>query len=334
MVNERIWVLGAGSWGTALAIDLARHRPVSLWSHSREEVDILRRDHENRQYLPGIPFPEALTLEDDLGRLLEDCGEVLIAVPSHAFAGLCARIAELVPGLSSLSWATKGFEPESGKLLSEMAAHHVPQATLSVLSGPTFAREVAQGLPTAITVASTDLAHARRLADWVRSDHFRVYTSDDLVGVQVGGAAKNVMAIAAGISDGLGFGANARAALITRGLSEITRLGLALGGRAETFMGLAGLGDLVLTCTDDQSRNRRLGLALAPGQSVDQARVAIGQEVEGVGTAREVYRKAQALGIDMPITEQTWRVLYQGLSPREAVHNLLSRQPRAEEVFL
>ena len=333
MADERIGVLGAGSWGTALAIDFARHRPVSLWSHSSEEVAALRRERENRQYLPGIPFPEALALEDDLGRLLQDCGEVLIVVPSHAFAGLCARIAELAPGLSSLSWATKGFEPESGRLLSEVAAHYFPQATLGVLSGPTFAREVAQGLPTAITIASTDPAHARRLADWMRSDHFRVYTSGDLVGVQVGGAAKNVMAIAAGISDGLGFGANARAALITRGLSEITRLGLALGGRAETFMGLAGLGDLVLTCTDDQSRNRRLGLALAVGQSVDQARAAIGQEVEGVGTAREVRRKAQELGIEMPITEQTWRVLYQGLPPREAVHNLLSRQPRAEEVF-
>ncbi len=333
MGAERIGVLGAGSWGTALAIEFARHRPVSLWSHNADEIAALRRDRENRRYLPGIAFPGALTPEADLGGLLGQCAEILVVVPSHAFAGLCARLAELAPELASLFWATKGFEPQSSRLLSEVAAQHFPGASLGVLSGPTFAREVALGLPTALTVASSDPEQARRFADGLRSDHFRVYTSSDLIGVQVGGAAKNVMAIAAGISDGLGFGANARAALITRGLSEITRLGLALGGRAETFMGLAGLGDLVLTCTDDQSRNRRLGLALARGQSVDAARAAIGQEVEGVGTAREVWHKAQALGIEMPITEQTWRVLYHGLPPREAVHNLLSRQPRAEDSF-
>ncbi len=330
MAEAPVAVLGAGSWGTALAIELGRHQPVLLWSHSAQEVAALARDRENRHYLPGVPFPESLQMEADLGAALAAAAEVLVVVPSHAFAGLLARIAELAPELPALCWATKGFDPESGGLLSEVAAHYLPHAGRAVLSGPTFAAEVARGLPTAITVAADDPALAERLARRLRSDHFRPYTATDLVGVQVGGAAKNVMAIAAGISDGLGFGANARAALITRGLSEITRLGLALGGEKETFMGLAGLGDLVLTCTDDQSRNRRLGLALAAGQDVAEARAAIGQEVEGINTAREVWHKARELGIEMPITEQTYRVLYEGLDPRQAVHNLLARQMRAE----
>ncbi|MFM1892323.1 MAG: glycerol-3-phosphate dehydrogenase, partial [Pseudomonadota bacterium] len=207
---------------------------------------------------------------------------------------------------------------------------YLPQADLAVISGPTFAGEVARGLPTAITVASTSPAHAQRLAGYLHGDTFRAYTSDDIIGVQVGGAAKNVMAIAAGIADGLGFGANARAALITRGLAEITRLGLALGAHAETFMGLAGLGDLALTCTDDQSRNRRMGLALARGLSIAEARAEIGQAVEGVATTREVFGLSQRLGVEMPITEQTYRVLYEGLAPEDAVHNLLGRRQKPE----
>jgi glycerol-3-phosphate dehydrogenase (NAD(P)+) len=233
--------------------------------------------------------------------------------------------------LQTLSWATKGFDPASKGLLSDVASAAFPDAALAVVSGPTFAGEVARGLPTAVTVAATDASYAEKMAAYLHGEQFRAYTSDDLIGVQVGGSSKNVMAIAAGISDGLGFGANARAALITRGLHEITQLGLALGGKPETFMGLAGLGDLALTCTDDQSRNRRMGLALAAGKSIDEARAEIGQEVEGVGTAREVFAKAQALGIEMPITEQTYRVLYEGLAPERAVHNLLSRQARSED---
>ena len=259
-----------------------------------------------------------------------DADDVLVVVPSHAFSRTCAEIARVRPGLNALSWATKGFDPESHDLLSNVAARYLPDCDLAVVSGPTFAGEVARGLPTAITVASNNSMHAERVAAYLHGENFRAYTSDDLVGVQVGGASKNVMAIAAGISDGLGFGANARAALITRGLHEITRLGIALGGRPETFMGLAGLGDLALTCTDDQSRNRRMGLALAKGLDIDAARQEIGQEVEGISTAREVRVKAQALGVEMPITEQTYRVLYQGLGPREAVYNLLSRQAKSE----
>ena len=327
----RLAVLGAGSWGTALAIQLARNGvAVSLWGHDPNEVAALQRDGENRQYLPGVPFPTGLTAGNDLETAVKNADEILVVVPSHAFAGVCVQIAQVRPGLKTLSWATKGFDRESNCLLSDVAADLLPNCNLAVVSGPTFAGEVARGLPTAITVASNDPLHGDRVAGYLHSDHFRAYTSDDLVGVQVGGASKNVMAIAAGISDGLGFGANARAALITRGLHEITRLGLALGGRPETFMGLAGLGDLALTCTDNQSRNRRMGLALARGLDIEAARREIGQEVEGVLTAREVHHRSLALGVEMPITEQTYRVLYEDLDPRAAVHNLLSREAKPE----
>jgi glycerol-3-phosphate dehydrogenase (NAD(P)+) len=324
-------VLGAGSWGTALAIQLARNgSEVMLWGHDPEEVAALLRDAENRQYLPGIALPAGLHPSNDLAACVTNADEILIVVPSHAFASVCGQIRAVRPGLKTLSWATKGFDPNSQELLSTVAADLLPGCDRAVVSGPTFAGEVARGLPTAITVASNNPMHAERVASYLHGENFRAYTSDDLVGVQVGGASKNVMAIAAGISDGLGFGANARAALITRGLHEITRLGLAMGGRPETFMGLAGLGDLALTCTDNQSRNRRMGLALAAGKDIAGARREIGQEVEGVATAREVRAKALELGVEMPITEQTYQVLYQGLAPREAVHNLLSREAKPE----
>ena len=329
--STKLAVLGAGSWGTALAIQLARNgSAVTLWGHAPDEVAALLRDGENRQYLPGVKLPKGLTPSNDLAATVINADEVLIVVPSHAFADVCSKIAQVRPGLKTLSWATKGFDHASHDLLSKVAAERLPGCDLAVVSGPTFAGEVARGLPTAITVAANNPMHAERVAAYLHGENFRAYTSDDLVGVQVGGASKNVMAIAAGISDGLGFGANARAALITRGLHEITQLGLALGGKPETFMGLAGLGDLALTCTDDQSRNRRMGLALARGMDIDAARREIGQEVEGVSTAREVHLKAQALGVEMPITEQTYRVLYEGLAPADAVTNLLSRQARPE----
>jgi glycerol-3-phosphate dehydrogenase (NAD(P)+) len=328
----KIAVLGAGSWGTALAILLARHGAnVALWGHTPAEITALQRDRENRHYLPGIALPDRLQPTSDLAAALEGADEVLVVVPSHAFADVVRQVAELQPQLHSLSWATKGFDPNSGRLLHEVARDLLPHAHLAVVSGPTFAKEVAKGLPTAVTVAATDTEHAHRLAGYLHGDTFRAYTADDIAGVEVGGAAKNVMAIAAGIADGLGFGANARAALITRGLVEITRLGLELGGKPETFMGLAGLGDLTLTCTDNQSRNRRMGLALAAGKTIDQARAEIGQAVEGVGTAREVYQLARQLGVEMPITEQTYGVLYEGLDPHQAVLNLLQREPKSEQ---
>ena len=326
-----IAILGAGSWGTALSVLLAGNgHVVRLWGHLPDHVATLAKDRENRHYLPGIAFPPILQLEADLAAAVDAAEEVLIVVPSHAFREVITALASTVAGDTTLSWATKGFDPDSGGLLSDVITELLPRHDLAVISGPSFAREVARGLPTAVTVAATSTAHAERIAGYLHNETFRAYTSADLIGVQVGGATKNVMAIAAGIADGLGFGANARAALITRGLAEITRLGVTLGAHAETFVGLAGLGDLALSCTDDQSRNRRMGLALAHGLSVEAAREEIGQAVEGVNTTREVYRLSRRRGVEMPITEQVYRVLYEGLAPRDAVHALLHRRQRAE----
>ncbi|MET0067185.1 MAG: NAD(P)H-dependent glycerol-3-phosphate dehydrogenase [Candidatus Thiodiazotropha sp.] len=332
--DKTIAVLGAGSWGTALAILLSSngHR-VRLWGHLREEVEALGEARENRHYLPGIGFPDSLTAEADLARALQGASEILIAVPSHAFHAVTRSIRPMLQDAPGIAWATKGLEPGSQRLLSEVAAEQLPGHELAVLSGPTFAREVAQGLPTAITVAATTPEHAERIAGLLHAPWFRAYTSDDMIGVQVGGASKNVLAIAAGIADGLGFGANTRAALITRGLAEIMRLGLQLGGKPETFMGLAGLGDLLLTCTDDQSRNRRMGLALAEGLSLEAGLARIGQEVEGVHAAQEIHALAKRQGVEMPISEQVYEVLYTGLEPETAVRNLLERSQKAEGIF-
>jgi len=303
---------------------------VRLWGHLQDEVEQLRQDGENRHYLPGIPFPPGIHPTADLGEALDSAIESLVVVPSHAFRSVLQAIAPLLPPDKGLSWATKGFEPDTHLLLHEVAREVLGERDLAVMSGPTFAREVAEGLPTAITVAATSIGHATRLADCLHTETFRAYTSSDLIGVQVGGATKNVMAIAAGIADGLGFGANTRAALITRGLAEIMRLGRAMGAHTETFMGLAGIGDLALTCTDDQSRNRRMGLALARGLSVAEAREEIGQEVEGVHTTAEVLALSREKGVVMPITEQTYKVLFEGLAPKAAVHALLERRQKAE----
>ena len=280
----------------------------------------------NEQYLSGITFPESLEITADLAGALKAADDVVVAVPSTSFRSTLEAIAASGVKLSGLCWATKGFELETGLL-----PHQVVEATMSaelptaVLSGPTFAAEVARELPSAMTIASSSEAYARRLAVAVSADSFRAYVSGDIVGVEVGAATKNVYAIGAGLSDGLGFGANTRIALLTRGLAEMTRLGVRLGARTETFMGLAGMGDLVLTCTDDQSRNRRFGLALAAGMDADQARAEIGQIVEGYYAARAVHGVAARESIDMPIAEQIYRVLYEGLDPRDAVGELMSR---------
>ncbi len=325
-----IAVLGAGSWGTALAILLGRNGArVRLWGLEKE-MQALIKDGENRHFLPGVAFPEGLDPVVDLGLALEGADEVLVVVPSHAFPSLLKTIAPMLETHTTLSWATKGLEKQSGQLLSTVAQQILGDRPIGIISGPTFAGEVARCLPTAVTVASTSQEHAERLASYLHSDRFRAYTSTDIIGLQIGGAAKNVMAIAAGIADGLEFGANTRAALITRGLAEIMRLGLAMGGRQETFMGLGGLGDLALTCTDNQSRNRRMGLALAKGMSIEQAKQEIGQEVEGVGAAKVIRAKARELGIEMPITEQAYRVLYEGLDPKVAVQLLLERSQKPE----
>jgi len=327
-----IAVIGAGSWGTALAILLARngHRAL-LWGHEPEHVAALAAERCNNHFLPGIPFPDAVEPTADLEAAVTAADAVLVVVPSHAFGSVLKRIAPLMPAHGRLLWATKGLELGSGRLLHQIAEEVLgPERPYAVVSGPTFAGEVARGLPTACTVASGDAEFAADIAGWLHNETFRAYTSADVVGLQLGGAVKNVLAIAAGISDGLGFGANARAALITRGLAEIQRLGLAMDGLQETFMGLAGMGDLVLTCTDNQSRNRRFGLALAAGKSQQQAQDEIGQVVEGVQTAQVVVGLAREQGVEMPITEQVHRVLYEGVDPRAAVHELFQRALKAE----
>lgn len=331
-MNSPVAVLGAGSWGTALAIQLARgERPTVLWGHDPEHMASIAAERRNTRYLPTATLPAHLQVESNLAAAMVDARDLLVVVPSHAFRAVLEAIKPHLQKGARLAWATKGLESGSHKLLHEVVADvlgtTIPTA---VVSGPTFAREVAEGLPTAVTVASADSVFAHDMAERLHSEAFRAYTGNDVIGVEVGGAVKNVLAIAAGIADGLGFGANARTALITRGLAEVMRLGIALGGRAETFMGLAGLGDLVLTCTDNQSRNRRLGLALGRGDTLEQALAAIDQVVEGVQTAREVHELAQSLGIEMPITQQVYCVLYEGSAPRDAVHALLNRAQKSE----
>ncbi len=330
--DSGIAVLGAGSWGTALAVLLARNGyRTLLWGHDGARMARMAHERANAAYLPGVTFPESLHLRDDLVALAHECGRFLIAVPSGAFRETLEILAVHASRAAVVAWATKGMEPGSSRLLSDVCDIVLgSERRIGVISGPTFAREVARGLPTALTVAARDQTVAETIAQWLRNDHLRAYTSLDMVGVQVGGAVKNVMAIATGISDGLGLGANARAALITRGLAEIGRLGETLGGRPDTLMGLAGIGDLVLTCTDDQSRNRQVGLALGRGSSLDAALAKLGQVAEGVGTAREVLALAQRLGVDMPITEQVYHVLFEGVAPQEAVEALLRREPKKE----
>ena len=332
VVSQPVTVLGAGSWGSALALLLARkgHR-VTLWARDPAQVECISRDRVNVRYLPGHIFPADVEMTASLEAALAAANTVVIAVPSDGFEPLVSQIGAQLGGEARAVWATKGLDPTEGRLLHEIAAAHFGAGSaLAVLSGPTFAREVAAGLPSAVTIASADPAFALELSSLFHTPRFRVYTSEDIAGVQVGGAIKNVLAIAAGIADGLEFGANARAALITRGLAELTRLGLALGARLETLIGLAGLGDLVLTCTDDQSRNRRFGLALGRGLTVAEAEQSIEQVVEGVRTTRQATRLAARHRVDMPIVAAVDRVLNDGVAPGAAVEALLAREPRAE----
>jgi glycerol-3-phosphate dehydrogenase (NAD(P)+) len=335
-MDKRIAILGAGSWGTALAILAARNGcQTLLWGHTPAHVAALASARQNQRYLPDLPFPGQLAVTDQLSEAAAFSDVLLICVPSHAFKSTLCQIKPYLPDTVKIAWATKGFSADDGLLLHEIVAAVLSATTpAAIISGPSFAQEVAADLPTAITIASWQSDFANQLADIFHSGRFRTYTSTDLIGVEVGGAVKNVLAIAAGIADGLGFGANTRAALITRGLTEIMRLGIRLGGKPETLMGLAGLGDLVLTCTDDQSRNRRFGVALGKGKTKAQAIEAIGQEIEGISAAKQTYFLAQKYAIDMPITEQTYKVLYENLEPALAVENLLAREVKAEALLL
>lgn len=327
-----ITVLGGGSWGTALAIHLARNHPmIRLWIRDQQQAMEMQQHRCNIRYLPHVCFPDNLAITHDLNDALSQAHDIIIAVPSHAFSLILGKIHTIKRTPFRLAWATKGLDPDSGHLLSEVAETICGKATsLAVISGPSFASELAKGLPTAISISGHDKGFLCDLSTYFHNAILRVYTNHDMIGAQLGGAVKNVLAIAVGIADGLGFGANTRAALITRGMAEMMRLGIAMGGKQETFMGLSGLGDAVLSCTDNQSRNRRFGLGLGEGKKSDVIKTEIGQVVEGASTVVQVYHLARRYNIDMPITEQVYRVLYEHVSPRDAVQNLLSRGPKHE----
>ncbi len=331
-VPPRLAVIGAGSWGTALAaLAVRNHVPTILWARDAEQAATIDCEHRNQRYLPGIVLPEGLRATADLHFALADSDLVLVVVPSHAFTETLHALAPHRPRHAGVAWATKGFEPGSGRFLHEVAGEVLgAEVPLAIVTGPSFAREVAQGLPTAVTVHSERPAFAQLVADTLHGPTFRAYTGNDVQGAELGGAMKNVLAVATGVADGMNLGLNARAGLITRGLNEMLRLNAALGGRPETLMGLAGLGDLVLTCTGDLSRNRRLGLALGRGQSIKDAVAEIGQVVESVDTADEVMRLARRLSVELPISGLVQRVLHEEITPADSLRLLLARQQKPE----
>jgi glycerol-3-phosphate dehydrogenase (NAD(P)+) len=324
----RISVLGSGAWGTALAVHAAQRHEVLLWGRDAQQMNLLRAERENARYLPGVALPPQLALSSELEASIAHAHDGL-AVIATPMSGL-REMLQALPDQGRALWLCKGFEAGSGRLGHEIAAEVRPWLAAGVLSGPSFADEVARGRPTALVAASFDAALAEAAVDAFHSDTLRVYTSSDPVGVEVGGAVKNVLAIATGIADGLQLGLNARAALITRGLAEMTRLGLALGAQAETFMGLSGLGDLVLTSTGDLSRNRRVGMMLAAGRALPDVLRELGHVAEGVYSATTVVQRARSLQVEMPISEAVLDVLEGRLTPPQVVHRLMSRDARSE----
>lgn len=331
----QVAVLGAGAWGTALAGHLATRHDTVLWARDRALIESLSISHENERYLRGVTLPGSLVYEPDLSSALRHGAAAdalcVVAAPVAGLRALCGTMREsgIVP--AHIVWLCKGFEADTQCLPNEVVAAELPRhASNGTLSGPSFAREVGQGLPVALTVASASVTLGERTVAAFHHGAMRIYTGDDVIGVEVGGAVKNVLAIATGIADGLGLGLNARAALITRGLAEMSRLGVALGGRAETFHGLTGLGDLILTATGDLSRNRTVGMQLATGRSLTDILAALGHVAEGVRCARAVLSLAESHNIDMPITHAVCRVLFDNVAPRDAVHALLSRDAKAE----
>lgn len=329
MKTKTIAMLGAGSWGTAVAIHLAKtgHR-VLLWGHNPQHVALMESQRANPDYLPGINFPDLLIPTVNLHQCLHEADYVIIAVPSHAFAELLNKIDHVPQGLT---WLTKGVDPLSHSLLSDLVAHRFgSDYPVAVVAGPSFAKEVARFLPTVLTLACNNTDYQKKIHKLFHHDNIRVYLSEDLIGVQLCGAVKNVLAIACGISDGLGYGSNAKAALITRGLAEMSRLGLSLGAKQDTFIGLAGVGDLVLTCTDDQSRNRRFGLLLGNNVAIDEAEKQIGQVVEGKNNAAQICAIAKNHQIEMPICEQINDLLQNKIDAQQAVINLMSRPAKEE----
>ncbi len=327
-----VCVLGAGSWGTALAILLARNgNRTLLWGRDPKRMAQMQAAAVNEKYLPAAKFPPRLEVVPELNKVLLQCRDILLVVPSHSFVEILKKIKPLLATDARIAWATKGLEPDTGALLSTAVERELGKGVpLAILSGPTFAKELANDLPTACTIASNNSEFQQDFINRLHNPRFRIYKSTDMIGIQLGGAVKNIIAVGAGMGDGLGFGSNSRTALITRGLAEITRLGKAMGAEAQTLYGLSGLGDLLLTSTDDQSRNRRFGLALGAGKSIDQAITEIGQVVEAVRNTREVHELAQRLNVEMPIVDAIYQVLYERLPPKDAAKMLLTRALRDE----
>ena len=328
-----VCVLGAGSYGTALAFCLSSNgNKTVLWGRDKQQIELMKRDRNNHRYLPDATFPKELSLESDLQKAIASSHDILVDVPSHAFSDTLQQAKKYLKPEHRVIWATKGLEPETGRLLQYVAVEILGSDTpIAALSGPTFAKEMVAGHPTAISLSSTNEKLAIEFANKLHcSKSFRVYRNDDFIGIQLGGAVKNVIAIGAGLSDGLGFGSNARTALITRGLTELTRLGVKMGAKQSTFMGMSGLGDLVLTCTDNQSRNRRFGLALGNGLGIQEAMTEIGQVVEGYRNTKEVHILSRRMGVEMPICEQVYEVLYNNKPAKEAALTLLARTPTSE----
>lgn len=325
-------VIGAGSYGTALAISTAsKGLKVMLWTRREETAKIMQHDRVNQKYLPSIAFPETLTVSSDLNHCINASKTVLVVVPSHTFADVLVSIKPYLTPEHRLAWATKGLDKDSGRLLSDIASQILSdKIPMAALSGPTFAMELAKGLPTAIAVAGTNSDFIKEFCELMHTKTFRIYESDDLVGLQLGGGIKNVIAIGAGLSDGLGYGANARTALITRGLAEMTRLGEALGSSQKAFMGLSGLGDLILTCTDNQSRNRRFGYYLGQGMSVEKALEKIEQVVEGYTMSKVVVDLCEKFNVQMPICQEVYKVIYEGKNGQAAAMSLLGRSLKSE----
>ena len=330
--RAKIAVLGSGSWGTALACQIARHGGHTvLWGRNAADIQAIDQQHENPRYLPGLPLPANLRATTDLASAVDGAAWVLVVVPSHAFGETVRKLAPLLPAGVGVAWATKGFEPGSGRFLHEVAGEAFGTGVpLAVVTGPSFAKEVTQGLPTAVTVHGDDVAFAQTVAEALHGPAFRAYTGNDMVGAELGGAMKNVLAVATGVADGMELGLNARAGLITRGLNEMLRLAAAIGAKPETLMGLAGLGDLVLTSTGDLSRNRRLGLALGRGKGIAEAVAEIGQVVESIQTADEVMRQAERHGVELPISNAVRAVLHGELTPADGLKQLMARDQKPE----
>ncbi|MHC5225569.1 NAD(P)H-dependent glycerol-3-phosphate dehydrogenase [Ignatzschineria sp. LJL83] len=330
-MSKKIAVIGAGSWGTALAIHLAAKHSVNLWSHNKEHVKEMQEVRLNERFLPEIPFPDSITLFDNFNEALKECDLILIVTPSTAFNEILTKLQDAhLETLPPIVSATKGLDHSNNGFLSDTFYQAFPNAHFTILSGPSFAKEVAKLYPTAIAIAGNNEEDLAEVIPFFHHDSMRVYGNLDMKGVQLAGAYKNVIAIATGISDGLGFGANARAALITRGLAEMTRLGIALQGKPETFQGLAGLGDLVLTATDNQSRNRRFGLYLGQGVKTTDAFEQVGQVVEGANIAKNIYELGEEMGIDLPIAQQVYRILHKNVLPHTSLKQLLAREQKTE----